>query len=947
MPHLSLTGRVDLRDDSGSEISPILAQPKRLALLAYLALAGRRGMVRRDTLLPLFWPEFDEARARRALSRAVHFLRQALGDGVVVGRGSEELGVDGARLSCDACRIQELLDEGRPEDALALYHGELMPGWHVEQAPEWEMWLARERAHLRGRAREAAWELAERAEDAGDAVEATRWSRTALLLSPDDEPSLRRLVGLLDRAGDRAGALREYDDFARRLAAEYELEPAPETRRLLEEVRAREEPSPMPEAPPPPPPVLPGETSTPVLTPEIVAVSPPEDAGSRSQLAKAFVRPRWGRAGLAAAAVLVLALLAVVLLPRRRSDAAPAGEGRVVAVFPFAYHGDARYTHLAEGFASLLAADLDGVAELRSVDFRAVAGSVPRTERRALEPRRAGALARRLGAGLFVLGDLSEVDGRVRLSAALYGRGEPEPRARMSVQGSADRTFELVDQLTVGLLDAAGIAGGRTRSAMRSTRSIPALQAYFQGEAEFRAGRYAEAVQAYRRAVAADSTFALAYHGLSQSADWTGAYQLAGWAAAEAERRAGGLPEGDRLPIQAWHAYLTGDPRRAEGLYRRILSTYPNDVEALFYLGEVQYHWLPSLGGAYADSRAAFERVLALEPHNVGALIHLARIAAGQGRRADFDALVARIARQDPASDRILELRVVGAFAFGGAAERRAAADRLAAVDNEVLRQGIVTAAALASPHLDGVGELLVPQMIEGTQNPTAEILDYLLGIQVRAARGQLRAAHALLDSVRPIHPAWTAEYRAVLALLPGVDDRAALQRARAELGQAGGTGPERAYLLGRVGLALGDTAAAGRRAEELARPGGSARQTAAARDLGRLLRAHLLAVQGRPADALTALGDPRPDPSGLLPSMRGYARAHERWLRGELLRALGRPREAVRWYASFPDPQAYDLAYRAPALSRLAELHALLGDEPAARAARERHQALRRSADN
>ncbi|HWK90338.1 MAG TPA: tetratricopeptide repeat protein, partial [Longimicrobium sp.] len=614
--------------------------------------------------------------------------------------------------------------------------------------------------------------------------------------------------------------------------------------------------------------------------------------------------------------------------------------------FPFTFHGDESYTHLAEGFASLLAADLDGVAELRSVDFRAVAGSVPRGERAALEPRRAAALARRLGAGIFVLGDLSEVDGRVRLSASLYERGERVPRAQVSVQGEAGRTFELVDQLTVGLLDEAGIAGGRTRSAMRSTRSIPALQAYFQGEAEFRAGRYAEAVQAYRRAVAADSTFALAYHGLSQSADWTGAYQLAGWAAAEAARRAPGLPEADRMPLQAWHAYLTGDPRTAERLYRRVLAAYPNDVEALFYLGEVQYHWGPSLGGAYPESRGAFARVLALEPHNVGALIHLARIAAGQGRRADFDALVARIARQDPASDRMLELQVVAAFAFGGAAERRAAADRLAAVDNEVLRQGIVTASALASPHLDGVGELLVPQMIERTQNPSAEILDFLLAVEIRAARGQLRAAHALLDSLRPVHPAWTAEYRAVLALLPGVDGRAALAKARAELAQAGGAAPERAYLLGRVELAMGDTASAARRAEELGAMGGTSRQTASARDLGRLLRAHLLAARGRPAEALAALGEPRPDASGLLPSLRSYPKAHERWLRGELLRAAGRPREAVRWYASFPDPQAYDLAYRAAAHQRLAELHAELGDAAAAARERDRAQALRRSAD-
>ncbi|MGH7476763.1 MAG: BTAD domain-containing putative transcriptional regulator, partial [Longimicrobiales bacterium] len=57
----------------------------------------------------------------------------------------------------------------------------------------------------------------------------------------DDERGIRRLIALLDRAGDRAGAIVAYEDFARRLAEELEVEPAPETRALVEEVRGRAE----------------------------------------------------------------------------------------------------------------------------------------------------------------------------------------------------------------------------------------------------------------------------------------------------------------------------------------------------------------------------------------------------------------------------------------------------------------------------------------------------------------------------------------------------------------------------------------------------------------------------------------------------------------------------------------------------------------------------------
>jgi hypothetical protein len=56
---LRVLGPVALHDSSGSEISAVLAQPKRLALLAYLA-ADQAGAFRRgDTPLGLFWPELD------------------------------------------------------------------------------------------------------------------------------------------------------------------------------------------------------------------------------------------------------------------------------------------------------------------------------------------------------------------------------------------------------------------------------------------------------------------------------------------------------------------------------------------------------------------------------------------------------------------------------------------------------------------------------------------------------------------------------------------------------------------------------------------------------------------------------------------------------------------------------------------------------------------------
>ena len=57
MPTLQLLGPVDLRDDTGRELSQLLGQPKRFALLAYLAGSAPQIFDRRDRLFALFWPE--------------------------------------------------------------------------------------------------------------------------------------------------------------------------------------------------------------------------------------------------------------------------------------------------------------------------------------------------------------------------------------------------------------------------------------------------------------------------------------------------------------------------------------------------------------------------------------------------------------------------------------------------------------------------------------------------------------------------------------------------------------------------------------------------------------------------------------------------------------------------------------------------------------------------
>ena len=242
MIELRTLGAADLRTSVGAEAGTVLRQPKRLAILAYLSAETPRRFHRRDTLLALFWPDLDEEHARAALRRSLHFLRQGLGAEVLASRGDEEIAVPESALRCDAVDLERALETGDLERALALYRGPFLDGLHVEGAStEFQEWLDRRREALQRAAATAAGLLVERGEREGRMAQAAAWARRSLDLLPNDEAALRRLLTLLDRAGDRPGAVHAYEEFAQRMARELDMEPSPETRALAASIRARAE----------------------------------------------------------------------------------------------------------------------------------------------------------------------------------------------------------------------------------------------------------------------------------------------------------------------------------------------------------------------------------------------------------------------------------------------------------------------------------------------------------------------------------------------------------------------------------------------------------------------------------------------------------------------------------------------------------------------------------
>ena len=141
-------GALDLRAADGRELHSLLAQPKRIALLVYLCIAEPLGYHRRDTILGLLWPESDEEHARTSLRKSLHVLRKSLGEDTILGRGDDEIKVNTDVLSCDVVEFRDLLRQKRYKGALQLYRGDLLPGFIIDEAPEFDQWLEGERSQL-------------------------------------------------------------------------------------------------------------------------------------------------------------------------------------------------------------------------------------------------------------------------------------------------------------------------------------------------------------------------------------------------------------------------------------------------------------------------------------------------------------------------------------------------------------------------------------------------------------------------------------------------------------------------------------------------------------------------------------------------------------------------------------------------------------------------------
>lgn len=645
MIQFRLLGGLGLTGPDGTTLRSVLAQPKRVALLAYLALARPRGFHRRDRLLALFWPESDQERGRAALSQATYYLRRSLGESIVTSRGIGDLGVSPTHLWTDVAAFESAVESGQTRIALDLYQGELLPAFHLRDAPEWERWLDAERARLGALGCETAWSAASDALAAGASEDALRLARHASDLAPYDEAGIRRLILLIEQVNGRAAALHAYEEAASRLDQDLGVEPSAATQELIAGIRTPVHDSSGP-------PVHDRPASARPATPPLASTAVPA-LPARSSSAG---RIRTLRLGATIATIGVL--LATGLYLRASSsgtgdqlDAAslvPASLRRV-AVLPFAnLSGDAAGDYLAAGTADELRRRLSGLG-----DVQILAGSsVARYRSTDLSARQIGA---ELEAGTLVEGGVRESADRIRVSVYLVDVASETTIWSRDFEGESGEILDLQTHIAEAVARGLGVSvrgDALRRLATSGTRDPEAFRLYLAGRerlgysdpaAVFEARDYLE------RALAADSDFARAWAGLADVYDElagmnvvrsSDAYPRSRSLAEAALARDPNLAEAHGSLAHALAVYFW-DSELATRHFRRAIELDPSDVRPR----RAYASHLRNLG-RYDEARLEAAAALEVAPGDFFAGIELGIISYFEGRFAKAAEQLRRVIAQ-------------------------------------------------------------------------------------------------------------------------------------------------------------------------------------------------------------------------------------------------------------------------------------------------------------
>jgi tetratricopeptide (TPR) repeat protein/tRNA A-37 threonylcarbamoyl transferase component Bud32 len=297
------------------------------------------------------------------------------------------------------------------------------------------------------------------------------------------------------------------------------------------------------------------------------------------------VRRRW-RSGLAVAALVALA--AVLILPKvLGAGLNPA----LYVVVPFGHRDGAAPTLFKGDQCELrLYEELDRWSDVKTVDRFLVSSERQRRGEQLPDLREAMRIARAVGSGMLIWGELWQDGDSVGVRGALYdtrGRGRllraHTIRLGPDLQNIDVKFRELTDSLLLGRVQP------HAAQAARSAGSVAAWLAYARGDEALQRWALNDAAAAFTEALTVNPSFPQANLWLAQTRAWTGlpASDWLGYATRALAAR-DSLSETDREVARGLVALAQSRYPDACDAYRRLVVLDPNDFVGWFGLGECQ-----------------------------------------------------------------------------------------------------------------------------------------------------------------------------------------------------------------------------------------------------------------------------------------------------------------------------------------------------------------------
>ncbi len=385
---------------------------------------------------------------------------------------------------------------------------------------------------------------------------------------------------------------------------------------------------------------LAGESPAPAPGPATVlpAISGPAIAGPAIVARARDPKRRTQIRLLVAVSVLLALALAQAVVRVRRSLESPLGESgetrRAVAVVPFRNLAQREeFEWLSVALAEMVGSELRAGEGLRTVPSDDVARAridlgLAETDQPSGEV--ISTLRSRLGTDLVVLGSYTVLGSgdaaSIRLAVRIEDAWKRETLGEAVETGGEKDLFQLVSRVGVQLRELLGSAARDSKSAtIASAPTNPrAAKLYSEGLLKLRAFEATAARGLLEQAAAAEPGHPMIHAALAQAWSTLGFEQRAEQEAAKALEQGTGLPPEERLGVEGLAAELHHDWPRAQEIYVRLWTAFPDNLEYGLRLTRSQ------IDGGRAD--AAFLTIEALralpEPDRANPRIDLAEAAA-------------------------------------------------------------------------------------------------------------------------------------------------------------------------------------------------------------------------------------------------------------------------------------------------------------------------------